>query len=124
MAEPLATVTQLAARLGRTLDTAETAMAAGALADASARVRFAGLPWPNPELAPAVVVGIVLDAAERRIRNPEGLRSETLGDYQYSRTSSTPTGTSLSGVETAIIRRAAGFGGLVSVPVASFGGEL
>lgn len=124
MATPLADVTALTARLGRALDSEETAMAEAVLKAASAKVRHYGLPWPDPTTAPDVAVETVLDVAERKMRNPEGFRSEMEGGYQYARPASEPAGTELSRSEVRMIRSAAGVSGLFSVPISSVGGDL
>lgn len=124
MAEPLASVEQLTARLGYRLDEAERMMAEAALADASAVVRSYGLPWPYAATAPAVVVSVVLAVAERRVRNPEGYRAESQGGYQYQLPASAPTGVALTDAEVRLIRAEAGIGGLYSVPVERHGGVL
>lgn len=124
MTTPLAEVPALEARLGRTLDPDEVDMATAALATASAKVRHYGLPWPDPATAPDVAVEVTLDAAERKMRNPEGLRSEMDGSYQLTRPASTPTGVTLTTAEVRMIRAAAGVRGIFSVPVKSLGGEL
>jgi len=124
MPEPLATVEELEARLGRTLDPDEVPMAEAAISDASAMVRAYGLPWPDPETAPDVVRSIVLAASERKMRNPEGLRQEMEGGYQYTRSASTPVGVALTPAEIALLQGVAGIGGIYSVPVESLGGTL
>ncbi|WP_431781708.1 hypothetical protein [Streptomyces chumphonensis] len=117
MADPLATVAQLTDRLGRELEQGEESVAEAALADASALVRHYGLPWPVPATAPPVAVGIVLAAAERRVRNPEGYRMEMEGAYQYQLPASAPTGVALTQAEIDLLRELSGRGGLVSVEV-------
>lgn len=117
MADPLATVAQLTDRLGRALEPGEEPVAEAALADASALVRHYGLPWPEAATAPSVAVGIVLAAAERRVRNPEGYRMEMEGAYQYQLPASAPTGVALSQAEIDLLRELSGRGGLVSVEV-------
>lgn len=117
MADPLATIEQLQARMRTTFTGADEAFAQAALADASALVRLYGLPWPDPATAPEVAVGIVLAAAERRVRNPEGYRMELEGSYSYQLPASAPTGVALSPSEIDLLRELAGRGGLVSVEV-------
>ncbi|WP_338932632.1 hypothetical protein WEB32_29655 [Streptomyces netropsis] len=121
---PLADLAALEARLGRTLAGEERTQAEAALADASAQVRAHGLPWPNPATAPAIVVSVVLAAAERRTRNPDGFRMEMQGAYQYQLPASLPVGAALSEAEIRLVRSAAGFGGVFSVPMESLGGSL
>lgn len=123
MATPLADVASLEARLGRALDSEETALAEAALKAASAKVRHYGLPWPDPSTAPDVAVETVLDVAERKVRNPEGFRQEMEGGYQYLRPAGEPAALSLSPAEIRMVRAAAGIRGVFSVPISSFGGE-
>ncbi|MEV3856061.1 hypothetical protein AB0J38_17270 [Streptomyces sp. NPDC050095] len=122
--EPLADLDQLTARLGYQLDDTEAVLALAALADASAMVRAYGLPWPNRATAPDVVVAVVLAAAERRVRNPEGYRAESQGGYQYQLPATAPTGVALTEAEIRLIRAQAGVGGLYAVPVERHGGTL
>lgn len=117
MPDPLATVADLQARLGRALEQSEVPMAEAALADASALVRHYGLPWAIPAAAPDVAVAITLAAAERRVRNPEGYRMEMEGSYQYQLPASAPTGVALTDAEIELLRDLSGRGGLVSVEV-------
>lgn len=124
MATPLATVAALEARLGTTLTGADLARAEQALSSASARARAAGLPWPNPETVPPVVAEIVLDAAERYVRNPDGYRAEMLASYQYQRPASEPTGLRLSDAEIEELQGFAGLRGIQSVPIAYMGSEI
>jgi hypothetical protein len=75
--EPLGTVAKVAARVGETITTTEEIGLANAmLEEASAQVRFYGLPWENPELAPAIAVTIAVAAAARGYQNPGGLKME------------------------------------------------
>lgn len=122
--ESLATLEELTARLGYVLDDAERLIALTALADASALVRAYGLPWRDPATAPLVAVTVTLAAAERRVRNPEGYRSESQGGYSYQRPASAPTGVALTDAEIRLIRAEAGMNGLYSAPVERHGGTL
>ena len=124
MPEPLATVQELEARLGWALSEEECAAAEAVLEDVSAVVRSYGLPWPTADSAPDVVRAVVLSVAERKVRNPEGYRSEIEGSYQYHLPASAPTGIALSETERALVLRAAGIGAVYSVPVASLGGPI
>ncbi|GAB7185926.1 hypothetical protein ATKI12_5757 [Kitasatospora sp. Ki12] len=125
MPGPLASVDQLTARLGYPLTGPDLTMAEAALADASAVVRAHGLAWPDPARVPDVVRSVVLAAAERRVRNPEGYRMEQQGSYSYQLPASTPLGVDLTTSEVRLIRGAAGVaGGVYSVPIAGLGGSL
>lgn len=88
MNEPLATVQQIAGRIGEpiTSDT-DIALANEVLEEASFWVRHYGLSWPNPETAPPVAVRITVAAAARGFQNPGGLETEraeivTLGRFK------------------------------------------
>lgn len=75
--EPLGTVAKVAARVGEAITAAdEIALASSMLEEASAQVRLYGLPWENPELAPAIAVTITVAAAARGYQNPGGVKLE------------------------------------------------
>jgi len=79
----LATVDDLAARLGRSLTAAETTQGTAWLDDATAIIldRF-----PQYEAAPtAASLAVCCAMVLRVLRNPNGLRSETVDDYSYTR---------------------------------------
>lgn len=85
MAEPLATVEQLAARLGRTLaeDSPDYARAEAALEDVSARARsVAEQPWTDLTKVPDAVRTVVLAAARRIFVNPDRYLSNMAGTFQ------------------------------------------
>ena len=124
MAASLVTLEQLEARLGHPRVGAERAMAEQIIEDASAVVRACGLPWPDPETAPAVVRTVTLNVAERKMRNPEGFRSEIEGSYQYHLPASAVTGLTLTPPEEKLIAAAAGLRGVVGMPIAGFGGTV
>lgn len=111
----LADVEAIELRLGfekGSLQGADLARAQAALDDASALVRAeAGKPWLDEEgdvTAPAQVVTIVVKAALREFKNPDGFSSEQMGDYSY-RTDQTG-GVYLTEDERRIVRQAAGAG--------------
>lgn len=120
----LATVGELETRLGYPLDGSARDTAEAILKDASAVVRTYGLPWPDPDTAPAVARAVTLSVAERITRNPDGVRSEMAASYQYSLPASAVTGMDLTPGEARMIRAVAGITGLHSVPISSIGGEL
>ncbi|MBH1936504.1 hypothetical protein I5Q34_19855 [Streptomyces sp. AV19] len=121
---PLARIEALEARMSRTFTGAERAQAETALADASAVVRAHGLPWPDPAAAPDIAVQVTLAAAERRVRSPEGYRSEMQGSYQYALPASLPVGVGLTAGEIRLVRAAAGVTGVFSAPIQAYGGTL
>lgn len=122
MMHPLADVTALEARLGREFTEDETPRAEALLEDASALVRdVAGRTWIDPdtellEPVPGSIRWVVLRAAERAVRNPDGFSSESAGDYSYQRTGVEP-GVYLTEGEERAIRRAVGKTGLWTQPV-------
>lgn len=107
---PLATVHDLEARLGLDNDTlagADLARARAALDDASALVREeARRDWVEASVitAPAAVIRVVLGAALRNYRNPDGEIAQTVGPF--SRTvKAAETGVYLTTAELEIVRR-------------------
>lgn len=125
----LAEVSALELRLGLeigSLQGADLARANASLEDASALVRAeAGKSWLAEQeeavvvTAPDQVVTIVIKAALREYKNPDGFSSEQIGDYSY-RTDNTG-GVYLTEEERRIVREAAGAGahGLWDVRVQS-----
>lgn len=120
MLPALASLEQLEERIG---GISNEAAAQAALDDASALVRAeapaAG--WAtDPDVEPPdVVVVVVLTAATRALRNPDGAQSETIGNYSVS------YGAGLAGVwltknERRVVRQAvSGAGGIGSVELVS-----
>jgi hypothetical protein len=103
---PLAEVDELEDRLGRALTTdAERARAEAALDDASALVRGEGNPGWVAGSVPQAVVAVVLTAALRVVRNPEGFVAETIGAYNYRLPEQGALGIYLSEAEKQIVRR-------------------
>lgn len=88
---PLADIRDLELRMKRTFDSdGDLSEAESALDEASEIVREeSGDTWISPldssVTAPRIVKIIVLRVAERKLRNPDGLSSETAGDYSYQR---------------------------------------
>lgn len=121
--EPLASVTDLEIRLGRTFESSEVARALALLEDASELVRdvAGGKTWIDEETGvlqkvPGSVRWVVLRAAERAVRNPEGYSAESAGDYSFQRTGVQP-GIYLTEGEEKAVRRALGKSGLWNQPV-------
>lgn len=111
----LAEVSALELRLGLetgTLQDTDLARAQAALDDASALVRAeAAKAWLDAEdnvTAPAQVITIVIKAALREFKNPDGFTSEQMGDYSYRTDQS--GGVYLTDDERRIVRQAAGAG--------------
>lgn len=130
--EPIGTVPELEARVGRTFITdEEKAMAAAALEDAAAIARTYGNPYwgcysPNTfstETKPIIINGvavlstglsvpagvkaIVLAMAARALRNPEGFVSETAGEYTYRYSENTANGIEPSAGEIKMLEKLA-----------------
>ena len=92
---PLASVSQLAARLGQTLTegTADYLRAEAALEDVSARARsVAGQAWTDISTVPPTVVTVVLMAARRIYVNPDRYLSNMAGSFQATLAQSEFTG--------------------------------
>ena len=121
--EPLARVSDLETRMGRTFEGAEAARVLALLLDASDLVRdvAGGKTWIDPETdalqkVPGSVRWAVLRATERAVRNPEGYSAESAGDYSFQRTGVQP-GVYLTEGEEKAIRRSLGKSGLWNQPV-------
>lgn len=121
MLEALASLEQLEERMG-TIE--NEAAARAALVDASALVRAeapsaAWVAEDSDVEAPDVVVVVVLQAAARALRNPDGAQSEGIGTYNVA------FGATLGGVwltknERRVVRYAAGVGsGIGSIELES-----
>lgn len=118
---PLADVSALEIRLGRSLEGAEVGRAVALLDDASALVRdVAGKDWIDPVTGallsvPGTIRATVLRMVDRAVRNPDGFSAESAGDYSYQRTGVQP-GIYLTDAEEKAIRRALGKSGLWNQP--------
>ncbi|MEU4568668.1 hypothetical protein [Micromonospora sp. NPDC023956] len=112
---PLATVADMEKRLGLvpgSLSGADLARAGAALEDVSALVRLeAGADWVAEDgatiTAPPAVVTVVLAAALRGYRNPDGFQGETVGPYSYQYAQGA-TSAYLTAQELRLIRAASG----------------
>lgn len=85
---PYATITDVSTRLGRPIaDESEMAQVGAWLEDVEALIlaRFPSLPGAVTAGAPTVatVVMVEANAVIRKIRNPEGKKSERIDDYSY-----------------------------------------
>lgn len=103
---PLAPVSAMETRLGLTagaLSGADLVRAGDALEDASALVRlYSGKDW-TPDLCPAALVTVTLQAALRTYRNPDAYSGENFGGaYAYT---IKDTGVTLTGNEIATCER-------------------
>lgn len=116
MADPLATIDAVEARLGREFAGSELVRAEALLVDVSAEIY--GLVGDdafhdeNGDLldpVPAAVVAVVCEAVIRRVENPRGLTGETIGDYNWQANSGRGSvGMYLLAAERRAVRRAAG----------------
>lgn len=77
---PFAEISELQGRLDWTLDVDESRIGTDALIDLSDWARHYGREWPDPALAPRLVKTLVLSAAARYVRNPEGYVQSRAGD--------------------------------------------
>jgi fructose-specific component phosphotransferase system IIB-like protein len=130
--EPIGTVPELEARVGRSFVTdEEKAMAAAALEDAAAIARVYGNPYwgcysvstfsasDEPVIingvkllstgltVPDGVKAVVLAMAARAVRNPDGFVSETAGEYTYRYSENTANGLSPSPGEITMLEKLA-----------------
>ena len=109
---PLATVEAMQVRLGgAALTGADLDRAGAALDDVSALVRLeGGLDWVAADgvtiTAPPAVIAVVLAAALRGYRNPDGFQGETVGPYSYQYAQGS-TSAYLTTAEARIVRLAA-----------------
>jgi fructose-specific component phosphotransferase system IIB-like protein len=129
--DPIGTVAELEARVGRSFVTdEEKGMAVAALEDAAAIARVYGNPYwgcyavstmstAEPLVVngvavrstgmnvPAGVKAVVLAMAARAIRNPDGFVSETAGEYTYRYSENTANGISPSQGEITMLEKLA-----------------
>lgn len=114
MLAALGTVADLENRLGvepGSIEGNDFTRAESALADASTLVRAeAGVPWVDADgvpYAPDVVVTVVVKAAIRGYRNPDGVGSESYGGAYFYNYAPGETSIYLTDEEKEIVRRAA-----------------
>ncbi|MGH8791773.1 MAG: hypothetical protein ACRDXX_03905 [Stackebrandtia sp.] len=114
---PLAGIDALETLLAEPLTGRQRQRAASVLTGVSAEVRAAaGRSWVDGD-APELAVSITLRAAERVVRNPQGLTSERLGDYGRGFGDTAPAGVYLTEGERNALAELVDAGDLVSVPV-------
>jgi len=117
----LLTAAQYQARTNSTLDAGQTTQVEALIDDASAEVLLVGDPdWDPDDVdnpVPGAVVSVVFRMVSRAFANPHGFRSETIGDYSYSRGSamSDADGIHMTADEYRTVRRAAGRSNVVGV---------
>jgi hypothetical protein len=118
----LASLSDLTDRLEWTLSDEEERVALGALEELSEMARYYGRPSWDEVTAPRLVVNVVLAAAARFVRNPDGYHTsragdETLGWSDRGHDSGTAY---FNDREVKMIRSLAGASGIVSVPVTAW----
>lgn len=113
MADPLMTLAQYTARLGRSLSGAKADQATAFLDDASALVRLIAkgelddVAHDTDPATPAELLPVLNSMVTRARENPRGLTSEQIGDYRWA-SEGQPIYT--TDAEERIILRAAGIG--------------
>ena len=119
MPVPLATVDQVAARVGEPIvDDDDVMLAEACLSEASDLVRFYGSNlWPDPMMAPSVAVAITVAAAARAYQNPAGFEQERADMANFRRADGWNVGCELTASEIMILRTIGGGGGIVSAPL-------
>jgi hypothetical protein len=134
----LASTDALGVRLGVTLAGTDLARAGAVLDDASALIRWIATnaaeadtpgaagwltdddpPVLDTANLPDIVVTVCLSVAERAWRNPDGLRSESLGSYAVTYAGSDLAGVFLTANERALIRGAVGSSSVGSIEMQS-----
>ncbi|WP_433224472.1 hypothetical protein [Microtetraspora malaysiensis] len=120
MGEPLVTVDEFAARWPDPLTEAERERVGLLLSDASCLVREEARPvCVCRKHAPFAVRQLVMDLAGRQLSNPNGITSETVGDYSYQRARGSAVGMRLTPDERSELFRALYIPEIASVPMAS-----
>lgn len=116
MIDPLATVSDIADRVGEEItDPGDIRLAESLLRIVSAQVRHYGGDWLDPILAPEVAVAVTIEAASRGYLNPEGYKLERGDEITFERNVVFAGGSTLTPAEIVAVRSAAGKSGLVSV---------
>ena len=117
----LATVAQIAARIGEPISTAEdNALAMAVLDEASEQVRhYAQQPYWTAENAPAVAVTITVAAAARGFLNPSGFDMERGDMVTFNRSKEYVSGATLTAQEITIVRALGRTGNVRSVKLES-----
>lgn len=123
MCEPLGTLSELEARMGRPfIEDAERRQAIAAIADASDMCRAYGNPYWNCECderkvsTPRAIRAVTLALAERRMRNPENFVSEGAGEYQYRYAENGANGAAPSKAEIALMEKLSNKSGRILTP--------
>lgn len=118
MAKPFATVSELAARANEEIiEPEDIALAEMLLEIVSEEIRAIGHSWPEPVLAPGICRTLAIKVAARGYMNPAGYGLERGDMATLQRSSTYAAGDILTTAEAAMVRRAAGFGDITSVPI-------
>jgi hypothetical protein len=117
----LATVGQVAARIGEPITTAEDVqLAAAVLNEASEQIRhYAQQPYWTAETAPAVAVTICVAAAARGFLNPSGFDMERGDMVTFNRSKEYVSGANLTAQEITIVKALGRTGNVRSVSLHS-----
>lgn len=124
MVDDLATLPELQSRLDWELDSGEQNVALGALADLSDDARFYGSSRWDGSNVPRQVKSLVLRAAARYLRNPDGFTQSRAGDetIQWSDAGENAGTAHFNKAEQKILGSIVGRGqGLVSVNTVAYG---
>lgn len=120
VSDAFATLDELKGRLDFTLSADEERIGQSALEDLSNDARMYGRDWPDPALAPRYIKTLVLKAAQRYMRNPDGYVQSRAGDETttWSDNHAVQGSPEFSPAEIKMIRELAGkTGGIGSAPV-------
>jgi hypothetical protein len=123
MAEPLATIGELKARLEWELSEAEERLAIGALEELSEDARFYGKSsWVSAETTPNLVRNTLLKAAARFMRNPDAFTVSRAGDETTQWTDRGLDGGSANFTDREIktLRTLAGTSNMMSAPISAW----
>lgn len=123
MADAIATLADLQARLDWELDLSEEGVAQGAIDDLSDDARFYGKSTWDSTTAPRQVKSLVLRAAVRYVRNPDGYITSRAGDETVQWAENSDAGTAaFTEQERKMLAQIAGRGsGIVSVQLIAHG---
>lgn len=122
--EPFAELPDLVSRLDWTLDENELRIATTALEDLSDEARYHGKDWPDPTTAPRMVRRMVLAAAVRYMRNPDGYTTSRAGDetLAWNESKDGQAGSAhFAPDEIKALRKMAGSTGLLTAPMTAWG---
>lgn len=122
----LVTTDDLAARIEWVMEADELRLASGVLEDLSDEARFYGSnTWATPESTPEAVKRLILKAAARYLRNPDGYIQSRAGDETvvWSDKGHEAGVASFSPAEQKVLSQLAGQGGLISVEITAWNSQ-